>query len=72
MRLAMTEAADSTSRPVGEWTAQEVARQRAADQARLARARARGPEANLKQAAALARFANRVAAAAEPARRDGP
>lgn len=69
MEPPMSEGADSTRRRAGEWTAQEVAREQAAGEARLVRARARGAEANLKEAAALARFANRVAAAAEAARR---
>lgn len=69
MKPSMSDTADSGRRRAGEWTAQEVARERAATEARIARARARGAEANLKEAAALARFANRVAAAAEAARR---
>lgn len=69
MELSMSEDADSKAKPAGEWTAEEVAREQAAGEARLARARARGAEANLKQAAALARFANRVAAAAGSERR---
>ncbi|MGH2916979.1 MAG: hypothetical protein ACRDLS_00020 [Solirubrobacteraceae bacterium] len=66
----MNERRDSTARPAGDWTPEELARERAATQARLERARARGAEVNLKEAAALARFANKVAAAAEDARRD--
>ena len=53
----------------GAWTEQEVARERAAAAARMGRAKSGEPEANLKEAAALARFANRVAAAAAAARR---
>jgi hypothetical protein len=70
MELTMSDGADSDRRRSGEWTAEEVAREQAAGRARVARARARGAEANVKEAAALARFANRVAAAAETARRD--
>jgi hypothetical protein len=70
MKRAMSDGADGERRRTGEWTAEEVARERAAAGARIARARARGAEANVKEAAALARFANRVAAAAETARRD--
>jgi hypothetical protein len=70
MELRMSHGAGSERKPTGEWTAEEVAREQAAEGARIARARARGAEANVKEAAALARFANRVAAAAEIARRD--
>jgi len=63
----MGDAADS--KRTGKWTPEEVAREQAASRARVARSRARGAEANLKEAAALARFANKVAAAAETARR---
>jgi hypothetical protein len=66
----MSERVDSERRCGREWTAEEVAREQAAAGARVARARARGAEANVKEAAALARFANRVAAAAEIARSD--
>lgn len=69
MEPSMSDSADSRRRRAKEWTAQEVAREQAAGEARLVRARERGAEANLKEAAALARFANRVAAAAEAARR---
>jgi hypothetical protein len=61
---------DQQSRPSGRWTAEEVAREEAAASARVARDRAAGPAENLRAAAALARFANRVADAAA-ARRDG-
>jgi len=69
MKLSTSDAADTRRTRSGEWTPEEVAREQAASRARVARARARGPEANLKEAAALARFANRIAAAAEAARR---
>lgn len=65
----MSNGAESRRGPTGAWTEHEIARDRASAAARLARARQRGPEANLKQAAALARFANKVAAAAAAARR---
>lgn len=69
MTLSMSDRRERTARPAGKWTPEEVAREQAAARARIARARARGPEANLKETAALARFANKVAAAAEAARR---
>ena len=69
MGASMGKRGDREARPTGPWTAEEIAREQAAHAARIARARALGPEANIKQAAALARFANRVAAAAEQARR---
>ena len=65
----MSDGAHTKRTPMGAWTEHETARERAAVDARMARARERGPEANLKEAAALARFANRVAAAAAAARR---
>ena len=68
-RLLMSDGVENKPSRPGAWTAQEIARERAAAAARVARARERGPEANLKEAAALARFANRVAAAAAAARR---
>jgi hypothetical protein len=58
-------------RQVREWTNDEVAREAAANRGRAARDRQAGPADNVKAAAALARFANRVADAAEAARRDG-
>lgn len=69
MKTSMSDTADSERGSAGEWTTQEVAREQAAGEARIVRARARGAEASVKEAAALARFANRVAAAAEAARR---
>jgi hypothetical protein len=65
----MSDGTQSKRVPTGVWTEQETARERAAVEARMARTRERGPEANLKEVAALARFANRVAAAAAAARR---
>ena len=66
MQLSMTDGGDNRAR---RWTADEVAREQRATERRLARARARGPQASVKEAAALARFANKVAAAAAAARR---
>jgi hypothetical protein len=63
----MIDGDDRERRPAGQWTAEEVAREQAATEARIAPARARGAETNLKESAALARFANRVVAAAERA-----
>lgn len=68
-RLSMSDGADSQRARRGAWTERELARERAAAAARMARAAKRGPEANVKEAAALARFANRVATAAAAARR---
>jgi len=64
----MGDGAESQSARTGAWTEEEIERERAAHVARLERARERGPEANVKEAAALARFANKVAAAAAAAR----
>jgi hypothetical protein len=47
------------SRKQGRWTGREVARQESANRAQVQRDRARGIGANLSEAAALARFANR-------------
>jgi len=65
----MSDTAKATRARPGAWTEEEIARERAAADARMTRARERGPEANLKEAAALSRFANRVAVAAAAARR---
>lgn len=64
----MTEA---DKRPIGQWTADEAAREEAATSARIERDRQLGAEQNVRAAAALARFANRVADAAASARQDG-
>lgn len=69
MQAVVSDVGDSKRKRTGQWTAEEVAREQAVGERRISRARARGAEANLKEAAALARFANRVAAAAETARR---
>jgi hypothetical protein len=45
----------------GRWTSREIARQESANRAQVQRDRARGIGANLSEAAALARFANRFA-----------
>ncbi|MFZ2052082.1 MAG: hypothetical protein WAU69_14265 [Solirubrobacteraceae bacterium] len=47
----------------GQWTSGEIARQESADRAQVMLDRARGVGANLSEAAALARFANRFAEA---------
>ena len=62
------------SRHAGDWTAEEAKLEDAATRARTARDRTAGPAENVRAAAALARFANRVADAAEAARPlgDGP
>jgi len=59
--LASMATARETSRPKGPWTAAELERHRRADREQVTRDRARGVEANLREAAALARFANRFA-----------
>lgn len=69
MRRVMSQRADSKDAAPGAWTAEEVAREQAATRSRLARARDRGAAHNVRESAVLARFANRVAAAAESARR---
>lgn len=48
-------------RPKGPWTAEEVARNERARLAQVKRDRARGIAVNLQEAAALARFLNRLA-----------
>lgn len=56
-------AAKPKARPEGDWTPEEIARNERATSAQVARDRARGVGANLEEAAALARFANRFAEA---------
>jgi hypothetical protein len=56
-------------KPKGPWTSEEVARNERAIRAQVALDRARGVGANLEEAAALARFANRFAEAFRDARR---
>jgi hypothetical protein len=53
----------------GPWTAEEIARNERADQAQVAHDRARGVSANLEEAVALSRFANRFSEAFRHARR---
>ena len=62
-------AAKPKARPKGPWTAEEVAREERANRAQVERDRARGVSANLEEAAALARFANRFAEAFRHVRR---
>ncbi|HST56695.1 MAG TPA: hypothetical protein VLJ42_12485 [Solirubrobacteraceae bacterium] len=52
---------EQKARPRGPWTAAETARQERANRAQVAHDRKRGVSANLEEAAALARFANRFA-----------
>ena len=50
-------------RPKGPWTPEEIARNERAQKAQVELDRARGTAANLEEAAALARFANRFSEA---------
>jgi hypothetical protein len=63
--------ADARSHPTGAWTDDEIEREERATRARLARDREAGAAKNVRAAAALGRFANRVADAAASSRRDG-
>jgi hypothetical protein len=56
------------AKPKGAWTAEEIARNERATRAQVTRDRERGIGANLEEAAALARFANRFAEAFRHAR----
>ena len=56
-------------RPRGPWTPEEIARNERANRAQVARDRARGVSANLEEAVALTRFANRFSEAFRHARR---
>jgi hypothetical protein len=56
-------------KPHGPWTAEEIARNERAAQAQVAHDRARGVSANLEEAVALSRFANRFSEAFRHARR---
>jgi hypothetical protein len=56
-------------KPRGLWTAEEIARNERAGQAQVANDRARGVSANLEEAVALSRFANRFSEAFRHARR---
>jgi hypothetical protein len=62
-------AAKPKAKPRGPWTAEEIAREERANRAQVERDRARGVSANLEEAAALARFANRFAEAFRHVRR---
>ena len=62
-------AAKPKARPKGPWTPEEIQRNERADRAQVQGDRARGVSANLEEAAALARFANRFSAAFRHARR---
>jgi hypothetical protein len=62
---------EAQSRPAGPWTDEEIAHEESATRARTERDREAGAAENVRAAAALARFANRVADAAASARRDG-
>jgi len=53
----------------GPWTAEEIARNERADKAQVARDREHGVSANLEEAVALSRFANRFSDAFHHARR---
>jgi len=57
------------AKPKGPWTPEEIARNERANQAQVARDRARGVSANLEETVALTRFANRFAEAFKDARR---
>jgi hypothetical protein len=56
-------AAKPKAKPKGPWTPEEIARNERATRAQVAHDRARGVHANLQEASALARFANRFAEA---------
>jgi hypothetical protein len=62
-------AAQPKARPKGPWTSEEIARHERADRAQVMRDRARGVSANLEEAVALARFANRFSDAFRHVRR---
>jgi hypothetical protein len=56
------------AKPRGPWTPEEIERNERANRAQVEHDRARGVSTNLKEAAALARFANRFAEAFRHAR----
>lgn len=60
--------APQRERPKGPWTPEEVVRNERANRAQVERDRARGVSANLEEAVALTRFANRFAEAFRHAR----
>jgi hypothetical protein len=57
------------AKPRGPWTVEEIARSERANKAQVARDRERGVSANLEEAVALSRFANRFSEAFRHARR---
>jgi hypothetical protein len=59
----------SNARPSGPWTPEEIARNERVARARVARDRKRGVSANLEEAVALARFANRFSGAFQHGKR---
>ena len=61
-------AASPNEKPKGPWTAAEIAREERANKAQVEHDRARGVSANLEEAAALSRFANRFSEAFRHAR----
>lgn len=61
-------AAKPKAKPKGAWTPEEIVRNERATRAQVTRDRARGVGANLEEAAAFARFANRFAEAFRHAR----
>jgi hypothetical protein len=62
-------AATPKAKPRGPWTPEEIARNERVAHARVLRDRKRGVSANLEDAVALTRFANRFAEAFKDARR---
>lgn len=62
-------APEPREKPRGPWTAEEIARNERAGKAQVAHDRARGVSANLEEAVALSRFANRFSEAFRHARR---
>jgi hypothetical protein len=62
-------AAKPQAKPHGKWTPEEVARNQRGNQAQVEHDRKRGVSANLEEAAALARFANRFSDAFRHVRR---
>jgi len=62
-------ATEPRAKPQGPWTTEEIARNERANQAQVAHDRARGVSANLEEAVALSRFANRFSEAFRHIRR---
>jgi len=69
MPLQSVHGSKTKTKPRGPWTAAEIARNERANQAQVAHDRARGVSANLEEAVALSRFANRFSEAFRHARR---